>query len=465
MKKNPLWRPSLLGVRDFRKRAGAPMVMDRRTVLRGFAKGALMSLALPPLEAMMGVNGNAYAATCDASGFPKRFVLWFWGNGMHPDRWTPEAEGDDWELSEQLAPLQEVKDQLCVVTGMSVKTDNIVPHGSGCAGILSGSPIDGASETDTFAAPSIDQVIADEVGSETLYSSIVTAASDADGRSYNGPNSKNPPETSPIDFYERLFGDSFYEPGEEGEVDPRYQLRRSVLDATMEDIKALESKVGAADKERLEQHYEGVYEIEQRLKRLIEDPPNMEACERPAEPEAAYDDVEGRPQLAERNAVMSDLVTMALACDQTRVAAHFFTDPINGLLFPDASAGHHDLTHNEAGDQPEVNAITTYCMEQLGVFVEKLASIPEGDGTMLDNMVVFATSEHSMAQTHDIDEMPILLFGNCCGFFRTNYHYRSLSGDNASKVLFSLQRAMDMGVSSFGTEDMQTSEGLSGIQL
>ncbi|MGB0637807.1 MAG: DUF1552 domain-containing protein [Myxococcota bacterium] len=439
--------------------------ISRRTLLRGLMQGAAVSVALPPLEAMFNLSGTAYAC---GGGLPLRFGLFFWGNGNLPELWTPTGEGTSWELSEQLEPLAPVKDLISVVSGMSIKTGNLIPHHSGKAGILSGAPLkvyENGREDGTFEIPSIDQVIAAEIGGETIYRSLETGVlPGTGGNSYNGPNNRNPPELSPYAFYERLFGASFREPGEEGVVDPTLALRRSVLDSVMDDISRLDARVGAADKMRLDQHYTGIRELELRLARLQEDPPSLEACARPAEPAMDFPDIEGRPQIQAVHRAMTDLLVMALACDQTRVFSHWFSDPLTNKLYPDATAGHHSLTHDEPGSQPEVNMITKFVMEELNYMIERLASIEEGDETLLDHMALLATSEVSKGQTHLLDEMPIIIAGNACGALKQGIHYRSFSGENTSHVLLSLVRAMNISAASFGLEEGEVTDGLAAIE-
>jgi hypothetical protein len=166
--------------------------LSRRHVLRGMLGGAAISLGLPVFEAQMNSAGRAWA---NGSGFPRRFGLFFWGNGNLPDRWNPTTTGADYELSEQLAPLAAVREHMTVITGMSVMTGNVIPHGSGPAGFLGGAPlIPRGGDNYTFAGPSIDQVIAREIGGETRFRSIEFGAAVCFGLSYNGPDSINPPE-------------------------------------------------------------------------------------------------------------------------------------------------------------------------------------------------------------------------------------------------------------------------------
>ncbi len=436
--------------------------IGRRTVLRGLLGGAVVTVGLPPLEAFLDLTRKA-GATCGGI-IPRRFGLFFWGNGNRPDQWLPIGEGETWELSEELMPLAGVKDKITVVTGMGVKTGNVTPHTSGVAGLLTGAAEIESGGAMTFARASLDQYIAGLVGGETIYSSLQTTATGATGLSYNGPNSRNPPESSPYALFERVFGAGFRLPGEEGVIDPTLGLRRSVLDVVLADVNTLKGRVGAADAIRLEQHLDGVRELEQRLARLQEDPPNLASCSMPDEPLPDYPDIDGRPQIGARSRAMCDLLAMALACDQTRVFGHWVSDPVSNVLFDGASAGHHDLTHNESGDQPEVNDITLQVMEEFAYLVAKLDSIPEAEGTLLDNCVVLATSEVSEGRLHAVDDMPIVLAGGGCGALRTGYHYRSYTQENVSKVMLSIVRAMDIPDTSYGEGDGRVTDGLSEIE-
>lgn len=447
--------------------------LDRRTVLRGIFQGTLVSLSLPMLEIM--TPRQALAAS---AGFPRRFGIFFWGNGtgpgatdqsgdpLYPDRWTPigEGSGEQWSLSEELAPLAAHKSKLAVISGMSVKLPNDYPHGSGAAGILSGARLGGEALED-FTAPTIDQIIADAIGGETLYRSLQTAASDTYGLSFSGPGARHPAEIDPYTLYGRLFGATFVEPGEGGIVSPTLGLRRSVLDAVMGDIERLNARLGAADKARVDQHLTGLRELETRLARLQEDPPDLAACSRPPEPQESFPDIGDIAQVGARNSVMAEILAMALACDQTRVFSHMLTEPINNVRFEGASDGHHNLTHDEPADQPEVHAITTAIIGFYADFLSALDAIPEGDGTLLDSTVVLGASEVSLGRTHSLDEMPIVLAGSCGGALRTDLHYRSTSQENASKVLLSLVRAMGVVAGEFGVDEGRVTEGLSAIEV
>lgn len=436
-------------------------LISRRTLLRGMLGGAAVSVGIPLLDIFLNTNGNALA---QGQLIPPRFGLFFWGNGVHPERWVPQGTGVDWMLSEQLAPLASVKEDVTVISGTELKVPNLIPHTSGACGILSGTTLKLAGQHETFGGPTIDQIIADTLGNDTRFKSLEYGAEASAGLSYNGPDSRNPPETSPFALYERIFGAGFRLPGEDASIDPTLALRRSVLDAVMEDSKRLQRNVGASDKQRLEEHFQGIRDLELRIQRLEEDPPDRASCARPDGPERDYPHIDGRAQIRAKNRAMCDLVSLALACDQTRVFSNYITYPVNNLLFEGASAGHHQLTHDEPGDQPEVNAIVQQLIEEFAYMVESLRAIPEGDSTLLDNCVVLGTTDVAYGRTHSLDEFPILLAGTAGGVIKKGIHYRSQSAENASRVPLTIARALGIPLAEFGTEEGRATDSIGDLE-
>lgn len=450
IKRSPTWK------------GGRPLT--RRTVLRGLLGGAAVTVGLPPLERFFD-RGMAHAA----DGFPRRFGMFYWGNGNLPERWNPVGEGGpgEWTMNSQMEALKPHQADISVVSGMKVLTGNPIAHKSGPGGLLTGHPlILRGGESFTFAAPTIDQIMAQEIGGETRFRSLELGVQPgAQSMSYNGPDSTNPPETDPAAFFERVFGGGFRVAGEDDEPDPSIGLRRSVLDVVMKDADDLRKRLGAADIIRLDQHFEGIRDLELRIKRLQEDPPVFDACARPDAPTGDYPEVEGRPRMSEISRAMADLITMALACDQTRVFTFHFSTPVNNVLYDGASAGHHRLTHDEPGDQPEVDRIVTdHIMPELAYLIDRLGSVEEGGERLLDHMVLFGTTDCSKGRTHSIEDYPLVLAGGCCGALKTGIHYRSPAAENATMVSLSLLRAMGVRAAEFGAEAGRVIDGLGAIE-
>lgn len=435
--------------------------MQRRTVLRGLLGGAGVTFALPYLESLSWRRGS-FAQTLSTS--PKRFIMYFWGNGSQPDRWLPTSEGPDWGSSILLEPLSVHRQDVSILSGMEVKVGNIEAHISGPAGFFTGKQaIVKPSGGWTFQAPTIDQQLASLIGGETLYRSLeVGVEPGMRGMSLNGPDSINTPESDPLAFYERLFGPTFREPGQVM-ADPKLGLRRSVLDAVLNDLNHLKTKVGRVDRMRLEQHSASVRDLELRLARLQEDPVQREACIRPQAP-SPIDLLNGRVQMLPRARLMADLSVMALACDLTRVLSFWYCDPLSNLLHINAQSGHHQLTHDEPGDQPQVTEIILGAHQSLAYFIEVLKTVSEGEGSLLDHCALLATSDVSEGKTHQIDEYPIILAGRAGGALKVGEHYRSKTKESTSHLALSIARALDVPIASYGEEEAFVDEGLSVIE-
>ncbi|MEM6956932.1 MAG: DUF1552 domain-containing protein [Myxococcota bacterium] len=450
--------------------------LSRRTMLRGLGLGGgAVAIGLPVLDAMTNESGTAFA---DGSIFPQRYVQFVWGNGVLPWFWTPAEEGADYAMTEQLAPLANVREHMSVVTGFDVRVPGRSPHESAVAGMLSGSQPIVEGENVGWAAPSLDQVLAAELGGSTRFRSLQTSiVSNGGSRSVLATGETLPSETSAAALFDRLFGEGFRLPGETFEPDPTLRLRRSVLDSVAIEQQRLRQRLGAEDRLRVEQHLTNVRELERRIARLEEDPPNFEACMRPAMPREVLPDSRGRDDLDGLNGVFADLLIMALACDQTRIVGHVFSPavretvyPIEGIDLQGVVRGHHDLTHNEPlddgsgrGEMWRTNEIVKYIMASLGRFVQGFAEFGEGEGSLLDNTVILGTTDASNPRLHSLDDFPILLFGRAGGRLNTGFHYRS-SGDNAARVNLTIARAMGVPLPSFGTEDAFATDSVGALE-
>ena len=444
--------------------------ISRRHLLRGMAAGAMVSVGLPRLGGMLNGNGTAYAA---GGALPKRFGVWFWGNGMVPQRWIPKTAGigDNWMLSEQLMPFAKVKKNLTVLTGYLVNMTGSV-HRIGPAGALSGSPHNADLN---YTAPTIDNVIAKIIGTTTPFQSlqlgVCRATANGVGQAVNyasatGLNSPVQPEYDSGAVFARLFGKA-PAPGMTPSAPANSAAsRKRILDAVSQDVKDLQKRLGADDVRRLDQHLNGINQLENRLSMTMM--PMGMGCAPPAGAADKYppvlDDNNGLVT-PEQNNAMVELSTYALSCDLTRVllfqhgrpAAHYNM----GVIGIDKDI-HDDISHMEAGDQPIFNSAVLYWLDQCRVFVEKLQDTPDGAATLLENSAIYATSDVSFGRTHSIDEYPLLVFGRAGGLLKGDQHVRS-NRDNVSKLLFTLVNLFGGKVTSFGGGGGMVTSGVSEI--
>jgi hypothetical protein len=456
--------------------------ISRRAVLRGLAGGVGISVALPPLEAMFNGNGTAYA---DGTEIPKRLGVFFWGNGVKPDRWVPTTTGSAWTPSPALVPLETagVKDYVNVVTGTLITSGGERGHHAGTVGILSGAPLvsqtaNGAPYRSTFSKPSIDQVAAGIIGVGTRYKSIEvgisTRVNTVEGTtlrylSHNGPDSANPPEYDPSKLYDRIFGAGFTPPGAPTTpvVDATLAYRKSVLDVVLGDLGRVRARAGAADKRRLDRHAEGIRSIENRLTSTSTGVPPAASCKLPIKPNA-FADQAGKEQLEPKTKAMSDLLAIALACNQTRVFSMMFSGSVASTVYWQVgiTGGHHQLTHDEQGMQPQVQASTVFTVQMFAVLLNALKAVPEGAGNVLDNCAILASTDTSDGRFHNIRDYPILVGGKGGGFLKyPGVHYRSQTGtESTSTTLLTVLRAAGTGLNQVGAGGGLVTSSCSGIE-
>jgi hypothetical protein len=421
--------------------------LSRRFLLRG----AGAAIALPTLEAMLNSHGTAYA---QGMAFPKRYVVWFFGNGVILPRWRPAAQGQGtaWQLSEELMPLAAHKEQLTVVTGCNIRIPGRRGHHDGVAAMMSGAeifplPAGNAPYASRFTQRSLDQNLADVIGTQTRFKSLQLRVSKRIVRgegptlaflSHASPTAPLEAVENPVTLFNQLFTGVMPSPN-----DPRNSLRTNVLDAVRDETRALQSKLGAADKARLEQHLTGIAELRQRIQTLPAQPAG--ACRPPSATTQTNADVNGREQIEAVNRVMGDLLAMAFACDLTRVATVQFSGSVGFHTFnwlgTGPRASEHSLTHDQ-NEQGKVHDSVVFSMQCLAETLTSMKAITEGTGTVLDQSAVLVTSDVSEGYTHSGNDYPILIAGSAGGALRTNMHYRASGGRNTSDVLLALMQAV-----------------------
>lgn len=452
---------------DLRGRLASAGPMPRRMFLRGLG-GAVVGL--PILGIMLNDHGDAFAA---GESIPTRFGLWFTGNGMHMGQFTPSV-GPDWQppVDGSLTSLVPLKEYVSVVTGMSVLTPRH-PHHSGMSAVCSGGPhLKVADVRDTIVStmkyPSVDQIAANYFmgdGTPSPYRSLEIAVTRFRGTdegtsfqylSHNGSvageTNVNPSEESPHAFWDRLFN--------QGTAEPLVRkARASVLDAVGEQIHTLEGKLGAKDRQRLDQHLTSISELETRLSAPLAD------CQQPADP-GEFPDVDSNEAIVEKNQVMSDLMALALACGLTRAFSVQYSTCGSGAVFwmVGATDGHHYLNHTEPSPYTTGAAVAKFNLEQLAYFLQRLRDTEEGAGNLLEHSSILVCTEHAEGWTHSQDDMPMLICGKGGGRLRGNVHFRG-AGDNTTRALLTALRGAGLPLTEFGYEAGYTNAPLAELEV
>lgn len=436
----------------------------RDVLLRGALGGIGVTVGVPILDAFLDNNGKAFAATMGGGPLPVRFGTWFWGCGMIPDRWQPKAVGQGYDLPPQLAAIKPVQEHVSVLSGFDVPLEGKgnLPHISGNTAVRTGAPSD---DWLAIRAPTLDVLIADAIGSGTLYRSLDLSADGNARTSYSFRDGRNMNAATPsaMELYSKIFGPGFNDPNKgEFKPDPRYMARRSVLSAVTDQRKALVDSVGASDRARLDQYFTSLREMEQKLALQLQKPPPLEACRIPEAPTRAngLKDITDVEQRKVHHRLMAEMLAMALACNQTRVFNMTFSTAASDLRQAGETTGYHQSSHEELidrtiGYQPTVDFFATHSMEAWADFVSVLAGIKEGDGTLLDNMLVFAHSDVSYAKNHDVQGIPVMLAGRAGGKIRSGVHING-AGQPISRVGLTLQQSMGMVVKDWGLDGMKT---------
>jgi hypothetical protein len=441
--------------------------LSRRTALKGMMNGAAIVVGVPLLDAFLDGNGQALAAT--GAPLPVRFGTWFWGLGVNPNRWFPSKAGPNYELKPELAPIKEFQSKISVLGNFNLPLDGApnLPHASGGPGIRTGRAL---TAERGLPGESFDVTIGDRIGTRSRFRSLdVSAIGDPrNSLSGRGGGNLNPAETSVVSMYQRIFGPGFKDPNSATFTpDPAVMARRSVLSGVTEQRKALDAAVGAADRQKLDQYYTSVRQLENQLDVELTKPEPLQACVAPkaAPPELKVSgDIE---DVMKNHEIMTDLLVMALACDQTRVFNMMFNNGASSLTRIGSTITHHQLTHEEVldqklGYQPHATYFLTRIMDAWVYFVKALDSVKEGDRTLLDNSLVLAHSETEFAKFHTIDNIPMMLAGAAGGKAKSGV-YVDGAGTPVSRVGLTLQQIMGVSVDRWGTKSMETNRTIGEI--
>lgn len=452
-------------------------LISRRTMLRGI--GA--TIALPLLNVMIAPDGHTYDPAAPAPApspipgkvvprkVPVRFAVLYVPNGLvpppqgkDPDKWTPK-EGPLADLPEILAPLDKVKDNALVLSGMY----NALPirtrggHHPAVTGFLCSSILqrgkESASENDIIdsGGPSIDQVLASRLGAATRIPSLELALDPAEKGlagpakenriygshlSWSSPTSPIAPEINPKAAFDRLFRAQVPKSGAP-QVTTTVQDDQSVLDAILRDLPSFQAGLGTEDKRKLDEYTTSVRELEVRLNREAKatkearriDPAAIRALPDLDMLTSKVGEVGRKGNTPEVMRLMLDVMTMAFWTDTTRIITFQMGVEVNNRKFaflPGVTDSHHELSHHENKKEKmdQYVKISTWHVAQYAYLVSRLGQIKEGAGTLLDNSMLLFGSGLRDGQKHDKQDLPIVLAGGGAGTLKGGRHVKVGSG-------------------------------------
>jgi hypothetical protein len=425
----------------------------RRIGRRHFLRAASgMAVALPLLPSLR-AHGQSEPP-------PKRLVTMYTPNGQITNAWWPTSGGGaDFVLNEIHQPLAEHRSRLTLVKGLDLKTAAGGPGGPHQRGIGTlytggelqmGDFVDGCGSRAGWAnSISIDQVVANTTDTpfKSLELGVRATENDVQGRiAYAGAGQPLPPMLEPLDVYNRIFKDLVVPSDPDAPpVDPMIAERRSVLDSVRSQMALLETKVSNDDKQKLHAHVELIRGIERRLSAMAVE------CAKPEEPMKLDPSSEiDMPLIAE---LEIDLLSVAFACDLSRVASFEISTGLNRIRYPwlNSLGEGHPLSHMGPSDvdaRAQLVARAAWHSGLIARLFDRLAQLPEEDGTAADNTLLVWCSEVSEGNTHSHVNMPFLLVGG--GWHFQTGQYLDAAGSSHTDLLVTILNAMGVEATTFG---------------
>src|SRR2546425_7112816 len=420
--------------------------LPRRTVLRGL--GA--AVVLPFLEAMI-------PAARAAGKTVARLLTFYTPNGMAMEYWSPKGEGSAFELSPILEPLAPFRNQLLVLSGLHSSWNYI--HAGASGSFLTGTPRGGRNEIEIFADVSIDQLIAKRFSSETQVASLelsMDAPANAGActgnlscvythtLSWRSATQPLPMEDNPRAVFETLFGDSGTT--DRAAREARLRQHKSILDSVTDKLASLKKDLGSQDLAKVDQYTDAVRDVERRIQRAEEQRDlELPTIEQPQGAPAVFED---------HLALMLDLQLLAFQSDLTRVVSFMIAKEQSARPYPQIGVpeAHHPLSHHN--DIPELIAqmskINRYHVQLLSQYLSKLRATPDGDGSLLDHMMIMYGAGISNSQRHSGENLPLLLIGGGSGRLKGGRHIKYADKPSIANLLVTLMDKMDVPVEHVG---------------
>lgn len=429
---------------------------------RLFLGGAAVTVALPFFESLAPREARGQAAAV-----PKRFLGFFAPNGFDMADFRPKsASGAALALGPMMASLEPFKDHLLVLGGLqNTKQDRpLGDHSGGIGSMLTNRTV--TYDTEKMGGPSIDQIIAKQIGGATKLASLELAGEqgategscDSGYRCSVGNHISFDMTGAPLpklyqtgQIFDRLF--QGFDPGaSQAEIDRRNQYRKSVLDAVLAQATELKAKLNTADADKLEQYLSAVREVEKRIELA-----SGGSCTPPTKNDGQLSD-------QQRHEVLNDLISLAFQCDATRVASLMWGNVTSNRNYASigASGGHHDISHHggNADNISKLKKIGKWEMDRLAHLLGKLKSLPDADGrTVLDNTLIFYSSDISDGDSHNHDDMPVVLAGGGADF-TLNRYVTYPEKPHFSDLFISIANAFGSDIKTFGEHGTKPLAGL-----
>jgi Protein of unknown function (DUF1552) len=401
--------------------------LPRRTFLRGV--GA--TLALPLLDSM--IPARTLLAQTAAKPLPRLGFVYV-PHGAIMDKWTPTAVGGGFEYTPILKPLEPFRDYVNVVSGLGHRAaDTTAVHSLSPTTWLSGVRPKATQGVDAFAGITADQIAAQSIGLDNPLPSMELATEDHSGLigscdrdygciymntlSWRTPETPLPMEINPRKVFERMFGQG----GSPSERLARIQEDRSILDAITKEAAALQLQLGPSDRQTMKQCLDNVREIERRIQRAEKSQGDAD-LQLPARPAGVPFDFE------EHVALMYELMALSYQANITRVITFMVSREVSNRTYTQVGVtdGHHAISHhqNRAEKMAKNVLIQTFNVNQFKGFLEKLKSMPDGDGSMLDHTLLLYGSNMSNSNAHDHYPLPNLVVGGAAGTMKGGRHLK-----------------------------------------
>jgi len=384
--------------------------LDRRTLLRG----AGVALGLPWLGAMQQALGGS-----TTSEPPRRFVAMTLGLGLVGDHLNPQQSGRDYEPSRYLKPIQDLRNQVTVVSGAS--HPGVTGGHRAEASLLTANP--GGSSGRAKNTISLDQYLAKYLGHHTRFPSLVLSSRGSNSPAYTENGAMIPAEDSPSRLFTRLFVDP--SPAQQARQAERVRQGRSIMDLVAEDARRLTRQLGAGDRQRLDAYYTSVRELEQRMA-------ESEKWARRSKPTVDVEppvDIGNSNDFVGRQRLMSDMIRLALETDSTRFVTYHLGGSGGVLPIAGVKEGYHSLSHHGRDENKlgQLALVETAIIQAWGDFLRGLQQATDHEETLLDRTTVLLTSNLGNASSHDNKNMPVLVGG---GGFRHGQHLAFDRRDN-----------------------------------